>query len=136
MRKNPKRAEVDATHPQGWATSDRNGHIGNLAKMKWQHDWRGSRIVNTRILVHEDELDEPQRQLGPPALLGPDPIPLANVRPESIAIDEVPVSVRIPMGTAFPGVARAIMQKHGASPINLIVTVSPSGVTDGNWTGP
>lgn len=136
MRKHPKRAEVDPTHPQGWATSDRNGHVGNLAKMVFQHDWRGSRIVNTRVLVHEDELDEPQRQLGPPALLGPDPVPLANARPENYAIDEYPVSTRVPMGITIPGGAvRVIMQKHGASPINLIVTV-PGGVTDGDWSGP
>ena len=136
MRKNPRRAQVDPTAPQGWATSDRNGHIGNLAKMKFQHAWRGPRVVNTRILVHEDELDELQRQLGPPALLGPDPVPLANVRPENYAIDEYPVSTRIPMGTTLPqGAVRIIMQAHGVSPINLIATVQ-GGVTDGNWTGP
>lgn len=136
MRKHPKRAQVDPSYPQAWATSDRNGAVGNLANMRWNYDWRGPRIVNTRILVHEDELDIPQRQLGPPALLGPDPVPVSNARPESYAIDEYPVSTRIPMGPAVPGGAiRAIMQKHGASPINLIATVQ-GGVTDGNWTGP
>lgn len=136
MRKHPKRAQVDPTNPQGWGSSDRNGMVGNLAKMRWQWDWRGPRIVNTRILVHEDELDEPQRQLGSPALLGPDPVPLANARPENYAIDEYPVSTRIPMGVTPPGGSiRVVMQLHGGSHSNLIATVA-GGVTDGNWTGP
>lgn len=104
--------------------------------MRFQHDWRGPRIINTRVLVHEDELDVPQRQLGSPALLGPDPIPLANARPENYAIDEYPVSTRIPMGVVPPGGAiRIVMQAHGASSSNLIVAVE-GGVTDLNWTGP
>lgn len=136
MRKKPRRAQVDPSHPQGWASSDRNGHVGNLANMKFQYAWRGPKIINTRILVHEDELDDLQRQLGSPALLGPDPIPLANARPENYSIDEYPVSTRIPMGTTPPGGSiRVIMQQHGASPISLIATVQ-GGVTDGNWTGP
>lgn len=131
MRKHPKRAQVDPTNPQAWATSDRNGAVGNHAKMRWQFAWRGPRVVNTRILVHEDELDDLQRQLGTPAILGPDPVPIANARPENYAIDEYPVSTRYTM----QGNVRVIMQHHGASPINLIATVQ-GGVTDGNWTGP
>lgn len=136
MRRHPRRAEVNPMNPAGWGTSDRNGHVGNLKNMRFQHDWRGPRIVNTRILVHEDELDEPQRQLGSPALLGPDPVPLANARPENYAIDEYPVSTRIPMGVTPPGGSiRVVMQLHGGSHSNLIATVA-GGVTDGNWTGP
>lgn len=131
MRKHPRRAQVDPTHPQGWGTSDRNGHVGNLANMRFQWEWRGPRIVNTRVLVHEDELDEPQRQLGSPALLGPDPVPLANARPEQYSIDEYPVSTRYTM----QGNVRVIMQHHGASPINLIAKVQ-GGITDDPWSGP
>lgn len=126
MRRHPRRAEVDPIKPSAWARSDRNGFIGNLKNMKWQCEWRGPRIVNTRILMHEDELDIPQRQLGSPAILGPDPVPVANARPENYAIDEYPVSTRITMG----GRVRGIMQSHGGSPVNLIVTV-PGGVVDG-----
>jgi hypothetical protein len=125
-------------NPAGWGTSDRNGMIGNLKNMRFQHDWRGPRIVNTRILVHEDELDEPQRQLGSPALLGPDPVPLANARPENYAIDEQPVSTRVAMGPSVGNTVyavRVVMQLHGGAQSNLIATV-PGGVTDGNWTGP
>ena len=96
MRRHPRRAEVNPNHPQGWASSDRNGHVGNLAKMKWQHDWQGAKIINKRILVHEDELDIPQRQLGV-LIIPPDPLPLMNARPESYATDEYPVSTRYTM---------------------------------------
>lgn len=132
MRKHPRRAEVDPSWPQGWGSSDRNGHVGNLAKMRWQHDWAGPRIINKRILVHEDELDEPQRQLGSPALLGPDPPALINARPEQYAIDEYPVSTRVTMD----GRTRGVMQYHGSSQggmnVNLIVTVQ-GGVVDGTF---
>lgn len=97
MRKHPRRAQVDPQHPRGWATSDKNGMVGNLNKMRWQYDWRGSHIINLRILVHEDELDVPQRQLGT-LVIPPDPLPLVNVRPENYSIDEQPVSTRYTIG--------------------------------------
>ncbi len=103
--------------------------VGNLANMRWNHEWRGPKIVNTRILVHEDELDVPQRQLGSPALLGPDPVPVTNARIEAYAIDEYPVSTRYTM----QGNVRVIMQHHGGSTINLIATVQ-GGVVDGDNT--
>jgi len=70
--------------------------VGNLHNMRWQYEWRGSTIQNTRILVHEDELDIPQRQLGT-LMLPPDPLPLLNARPENYSIDEQPVSTRYTM---------------------------------------
>ncbi len=126
MRRHPRRAAVDSFHPQGWASSDRNGMVGNLANMRFQHEWRGPRLMNTKVLVHEDELDEPQRQLGSPALLGPDPLPLMNARPEQYAIDEYPVSTRYTMD----GRIRVIMQNPHGYNINLITTVQ-GGILDG-----
>lgn len=100
--------------------------LGNLANMKFQFEWRGPKLQNTRVLVHEDELDIPQRQLGSPALLGPDPPPLMNARPEAYAIDEYPVSTRY----TLDGRIRVIMQRPHGYPINLIATVQ-GGVVDG-----
>lgn len=87
MRPHPKRAQVDATNPRAWATSDRDGLVGNHHKLRWQWEWSGVRIINKRILVWEDELDEPQRQLGV-IILPPDPLPIINARPENYDIDE------------------------------------------------
>jgi len=100
--------------------------VGNLANMKFQFEWRGPKLQNTRVLVHEDELDEPQRQLGSPALLGPDPPALMNARPEPYAIDEYPVSTRYTMD----GRIRVILQNPNGYNINLIATVQ-GGVLDG-----
>ena len=95
MRKHPRRTHVDPANPMAWATSDQNGMIGQHNKMKWQHDWRGNKIVNLRVLVHEDELDKPQRQLGNLSL-PPDPVPIRNARPENYSIDET--TDRVTMG--------------------------------------
>jgi hypothetical protein len=126
MRRHPRRAEVDPTNPRGWAASDRNGMQGNLCRMRFQYEWRGPKLQNTKVLVHEDELDEPQRQLGTPALLGPDPLPLMNARPEQYFIDEQPVSTRYTMD----GRIRVIMQNPHGYNINLITTVQ-GGILDG-----
>lgn len=55
--------------------------------MRWQYDWAGTDLINKRILVSVDELDEPQRQLGT-VILPPDPTPIMNARPEPYDIDE------------------------------------------------
>lgn len=93
MRPHPRRAATDPSSPRAWGTSDRNGMIGTHRNMYWQQEWRGTKLVNTKVLVHEDELDEPQRQLGA-IILPPDPMPVFNARPEQYAIDEQPVSTR------------------------------------------
>lgn len=87
MRPHPRRARTNARSPRAWGTSDRNGMIGNHENLVWQKDWSGTQIINKRILVHPDELDEPQRQLGT-LILPPDPVSIVNARPEQYAIDE------------------------------------------------
>src|SRR6185369_280760 len=135
MRKHPRRAQVDPSWPQGWASSDRNGHVGNLADMRWQYDWAGPKIINKKILIHEDELDEPQRQLGSPAILGPDPPPLINARPEQYALDEQPVSTRVTMDGRIRVVhqTRGVTSGHNGPNMVLIVTLSNNGVIDGTF---
>ena len=87
MRKHPRRAAVDRSSPRAWSTSDRSGFVGNHENQQFQWDWRGTGLVNLRILVNADELDVPQRQLGA-IILPPDPPPVMNARPEPYAIDE------------------------------------------------
>jgi hypothetical protein len=96
MRRRPRRAEVDPTAPSAWGTSDRSGFIGNHSDMQWQYEWRGFDLINQNILVHEDELDEPQRQLGS-IIIPPDPPSILNARPERYSIEETPVSIRVTM---------------------------------------
>ena|SRR5215469_10039769 len=87
MRPHPRRARTNPTSPRAWGTSDRNGMIGNHENMCWQFDWAGTQLINKRILVYPDELDQPQRQLGT-LILPPDPVSITNARPEAYNIDE------------------------------------------------
>ena len=87
MRPHPRRARTNASAPRAWATSDRNGMIGNQENLQWQFEWRGTELFNTRILVYPDEYDTPQRQLGT-IILPPDPVSILNARPEPYSIDE------------------------------------------------
>ena len=87
MRKHPRRVNVDPNNPRAWGTSDMNGMIGQHNRMKWQHEWSGNRIINKRILVHPDELDIPNRQLGN-LVLPADPPPIRYARVENYNIDE------------------------------------------------
>ena len=66
----------------------RCGFVGNLIDFKWQFQWRGLKLMNTGTLVCDDCLDLPQRQLGT-IILSPDPMPLANARPEQYPLDEI-----------------------------------------------
>lgn len=65
--------------------------------MQWQYEWAGTQLVNKRVLVHPDELDRPNRQLGT-IFIPPDPLPIPNARPEGYPIDELwPMIVETPM---------------------------------------
>lgn len=96
MRPHPRRAATDPSAPEAWATDDRSGFIGQKANLRWQYEWAGLKLINKRILVFEDEYDQPQRQLGT-IVLPPDPLPVMNARPENYSIDEQPVSTRYTM---------------------------------------
>ena len=98
--------------------------VGNLRNLKWQHDWRGSHIINTRVLVHEDELDIPQRQLGT-LVIPADPIPLINARPENYSIDEQPVSTRYTLN----GLIRVIVSPKGQPFLSNRIVTTPGNLT-------
>lgn len=92
--------------------------------MRFQFEYAGTGLVNTRILVYEDMLDVPQPQFKT-VILPPDPIPVMNARPENYAIDEQPVSVRyttdgrirviagVPQGTGAAWVIERVVAVQG-----------------------
>lgn len=100
-RPHPRMAETDASSPRAWGTCARCGFIGNLVNFQWQMQWRGTRLMNTNLLVCEPCVDEPQRQLGT-NILPPDPVAVGNARPEQYAIDEVGYIMFEPK-TPYPG---------------------------------
>ena len=73
------RARTSATNPQAHAICDRCGFRYNHVDLKWQFDWRGVALLNTRLLVCNSCYDTPQEQLR--AIVVPaDPTPIMNAR--------------------------------------------------------
>ena len=91
------RARVNVNALSSWATCDRCGIQYNISDLQWQMQWRGSQMLNTRILVCKLTcLDIPQAQLKT-LILPPDPSPTLNARPEPYLQDESPCN-RITLG--------------------------------------
>jgi hypothetical protein len=64
----------------------------NHDQLQWQWDWlQGPRLFNRRILVCPTCLDVPQES-GRTIVLPPDPVPIANPRPEAYALADNPLS--------------------------------------------
>lgn len=80
------RASVNPSSPRAWATCDRCGFNNNLEKLSWQYQWSGPQLRNTRILVCPTCLDKPAQFLKT-IILPPDPVPVANARPENYDYD-------------------------------------------------
>lgn len=87
MRPHPRRARTDPSAPRAWGTCDRSGFVANQKDLVWQMEWAGTQLINKRVLVAPDMLDKPQRQLGT-IILPPDPVSIANARPEQYYVDE------------------------------------------------
>ena len=86
-RPHPRNADTDPDHPRGWAADDRSGFQTNLHKLRFQMQWAGNQLINTQLLVGEDNYDKPQEQLRT-LILPADPAPLFNARPENYVVDE------------------------------------------------
>ncbi len=86
-RWHPAGADTDPEDPRAWATCDRCGRLYNLCKLQWQWDYRGGpQLENIRLLVCDPCYDAPQPQ-NAAWILGPDPPPIFNARPEPYTID-------------------------------------------------
>lgn len=79
------RARVDPLHPQAFAVCQRCGFWINHVDGNWQHQWRGSRLANTRLFVCDRCLDRPAAFLKS-LVLPPDPVPIAFPFPENFTI--------------------------------------------------
>ena len=81
------RARTSPSNPQAFAVCDRCGMWYNRVNLRWQFDWRGATIQNTRVLVCDPCYDTPQAQLR--AIVVPaDPVPIIQPRIEPFAADE------------------------------------------------
>lgn len=81
------RASVDPRRPRAFGICDRCGCLYNLARLRYQYDWRGDELVNTRFKVCPPCLDKPFEGRRP-LVLPPDPLPVDDPRIERYLIDE------------------------------------------------
>jgi|SRR5215475_1063701 len=109
------RARILEQSPSALGICDRCGFMYNHSDLQWQHDWRGPRLQNLRILVCEKCLDVPQEQLRT-ITLPADPQPIDNPRPEQYVPDNNPLS------------------PIGYDPANLFFPQSQRGANIGNMT--
>jgi hypothetical protein len=75
------RAVTNPDNPRAFAVCDNCQIWYNHYKLKWQREWAGTQIINKGFLVCEQCLDRPNPQLKA-RLMPPDPVPIANPRPE------------------------------------------------------
>jgi len=73
------RARTNPSNPQAHAICDRCGFRYNHVDLRWQYDWRGTSLANTRVLVCPPCYDEAQQQLRA-IVLPADPVPITNPR--------------------------------------------------------
>tara|TARA_R110000868_G_scaffold13553_7_gene63048 strand:- start:2542 stop:3357 length:816 start_codon:yes stop_codon:yes gene_type:complete len=85
------RANVSINRPRAFAVCDRCGALYNHDQLQWQYQWVGVKLQNLYRLVCQSCLDVPQEQLRT-IVLPPDPVPIANARPESYVADDNPMS--------------------------------------------
>ena len=81
------RAIVDASSPSAWGICDRCSGLYNLSDLRYQFQFNGTMLYNTRFRVCPKCMDIPQPQLLNP-ILPPDPMPVIDPRPPRYAVDE------------------------------------------------
>lgn len=84
------RAVTNPENPRAFAVCDNCRFWYNHHRLKWQREWQGTQIINKGFLVCEACLDKPNPQLKA-RLMPPDPVPIANPRPETY---RYPINVR------------------------------------------
>jgi hypothetical protein len=64
----------------------------NHYRLRWQYDWRGTKLQNLRFLVCPDCYDEYQQSGQRTIILPADPVPIMNARPEHYVPADNPLS--------------------------------------------
>lgn len=84
--------QVSAKFPRAAGVCQRCGSLYNLDRLSFQWDYlQGPRLFNLGLLVCDSCYDFPQES-GRTVKLPPDPIPVANARPENYVAADNPVS--------------------------------------------
>jgi len=147
------RARISARFPEALAICERCGFMHNLGTLSWQWDFQqGPRLKNLYKLVCPPCLDKPQEN-GRTIVLPPDPVPVANARPENYALADNPMSgvgyrvsdnfvPQAPQGIGFnvgtmsqAGGIAAAFDGNAKKPADLCAARAVSLSSFGNWVG-
>ena len=90
----------------------------NHHKLIWQHQWQGTQLVNLNLLVCQTCLDVPQPQLKA-RILPPDPVPIANPRPELFGYAENDILATQPTATQ-PSVGLSTQSGNAIQVLNTV----------------
>jgi hypothetical protein len=124
-------ARTNPDSPQAHAICDRCGFRFNHVNLKWQYDWRGASLQNTRILVCDSCNDRPQTQLK--AIIVPsDPDVVPNARTPGYEAAEQGSATGLPYGAPDGLVQGAVMPLNNGVRYGLllpILSVTGNGTT-------
>lgn len=112
------RALTNPAAPRAFAVCDRCGFWYNHYKLIWQHQWQGTQLVNLNLLVCQTCLDVPQQQLKA-RILPPDPVPIANPRPELFGYAENDILATQPTATQ-PSVGLSTQSGNAIQVLNTV----------------
>jgi hypothetical protein len=142
------RASINPRRPEALGVCDLCGFLYNHRALTWDYDWRGSKMQNLRILVCEGCLDEPQQNGQRSFILPPDPVPIANARPEYYVPDTNPLSAiganpdpsrwqySMQIGTLTEaGGVPAAFDGNPSKPSFLSATITTAHSSFGNYVG-
>lgn len=91
------RARVDPNYPEAAGICDRCGLRYQLNSLRYQFEWRGPRLANTRLRVCSRCMDIPFI-FNKPIIFPPDPKPVPDPRPQNftVANNGSPVTPALP----------------------------------------
>jgi hypothetical protein len=145
------RAQISARAPRALGVCDRCGFLYNHDDLQWQWDWlQGPRLFNLRILVCRPCLDIPQES-GRTIVLPPDPVPIADPRPENYvnadnplsAVGYSPANNFLPQPPQFGNIGTMTLNAGVDAAFNgtpnkraeMSAALSVSNSSFGNWVG-
>lgn len=80
------KARTNSSNPQAFGVCDRCSQWYNFVNLRYQYQWGGASLINTRFLVCNNCYDTPQEQLRS-IVLPADPVSIVNARVEPFAQD-------------------------------------------------
>ncbi len=125
-------AQISERSPRAVGICDRCGFMYNNDRLTWQWDYRfGPRLFNLKILCCPSCLDVPQES-GRTIILPPDPVAIANPRPENYAAADNPASyLGYNVANAFlPNPPQSLGGNIGNMTLNAGVDAAFNGVTN------